>query len=152
MNLLKPEDGDSVNETTFDEAQAIIERKNRTDDSDEEPFRLTDFVDRFGLFPTVEASGPARLIHHCGEPLVKAGQADLGGKFDITTHRYMCPACEETEDPEDYYRKWPKQHEAEKMDLIREILESAESVYDSVSEAAAAIRNRDDEETDNDDE
>jgi hypothetical protein len=34
------------------------------------------------------------------------------------------------------------------MDLIREILESAESVYDSVAEAAAAIRNRDDEDSD----
>ena len=148
LNLLESENDDSVSEATFDEAQAIIERKNQTDESDEEPYRLTDFVDEFGLFPTVEATGPARLIHHCGEPMVKAGQTDLGGKFDIETHRYMCPACEETEDPSDYYRKWPKQHEAEKMDLIREILESAESVYDSVAEAAAAIRNRDDEDSD----
>ena len=148
LNLLKSKDDDSVSEATFEEAQDIIEEKNRTDDPDDKPYRLTDFVDEFGLFPTVEASAPATLIHHCGEPMVRAGQVDLGGKFDITTHRYMCPACEETEDPSDYYRKWPKQHEAEKMDLIREILETAESVYDSVTEAAAAIRNRDDEDSD----
>jgi DNA invertase Pin-like site-specific DNA recombinase len=148
LHLLQPESNDSVSEDTFEKAQAIIEEKDRAHKSDDEPYNLSDFIDDFGLFPTIEASPVARLIHHCGEPLIRAGQIDIGGQFDIPTHRYICPACEEEEKASDYYRKWPKQHEVEKMDLIREILVSVESAYDSVAEVAAAINNRDESETD----
>lgn len=150
LHLLQSEEGDWVSEDTFAEAQAIIEGKNQTDESDNKPYRLTDFIEEFGLFPTVEVSPMARLIHHCGEPMVRAGQVDLGGQFDIPTHRYMCPACKEEENMSDYYRKWPKQHEVEKMDLIREILVSAKSAYDSVADVAAAIKQGDQSDTDAD--
>lgn len=123
LHLLRPADDDKpVSEATFDEAQAIIERKAQSDDSDEPPHTVSDFIDEFGLFPTVEVSEPVKLIHHCGEPMTKAGQVELGGKFDITTHRYVCPACRETEEPENYYRKWPKQFEAERMRLMQKLL------------------------------
>lgn len=120
---MRPDDDDKpVSEATLDETQAIIERKNQRGNPNEPPYTVSDFIDEFGLFPTLEASEPVKLLHHCGEPMVRAGQVKLGGKFDITTHRYESLACRETEEPENYYRKWPKQLEAERMRLMQKLL------------------------------
>jgi len=122
LHLLQPDDDNRpVSEETFDEAQAIIDQKNQRGEPDEPPYTVSDFVDEFGLFPTVEVSEPVKLLHHCGEPMTKAGQVELGGQFDITTHRYECPACKEIEEPTNYYRKWPKQFEAERMKLMQQL-------------------------------
>lgn len=123
LHLLRPEDDNrDVSEELFEQVQSVIAEKERTYSTDEETYTIEDFIDEFGLFGTVESSPPVKLIHHCGEPLVKNGQADLGGKYDITTHSYKCPACEEVEQLDDCYRKWPLQMEAEKMEIISDLL------------------------------
>lgn len=124
LHLLRAGDDDrAVSEETFEEVQAVIAEKSNTSSTDEETYTIEDFIAEFGLFATVESSVPVKLIHYCGEPLVKDGQVDIGGKFNISTHRYKCPACEEEEDLEDYYRKWPLTIEAEKMELLERILD-----------------------------
>jgi hypothetical protein len=123
LHLLRADDDDrNVSEQTFEDVQAVITRKNQTSSTDKETYTIEDFIQEFGLFATVESALPVKLIHYCGEPLVKDGQADLGGKFDISTHRYKCPACEEIVD-DDYYRKWPRTVEAEKMEMLNLILD-----------------------------
>ena len=123
LHLLRAGDDDrDISEETFEEVQEVIAEKDQFGSTDEETYTIEDFIEHFGLFPTVESSVPVKLIHHCGEPLVKDGQVDLGGKYKISTHRYKCPACEEVEDVKDYYRKWPLQLEAEKMEIMRNLL------------------------------
>jgi len=130
LHLLRPEDGEIVlEEDIFEKVQEIIERKNNQSSTDEEAYSLSDFIAEFSLFSVMEVSDPVKIVHHCGEPMVKDGQVDLGGKYDYTTHQYMCPKCQESTDAEEYYQKWPKQHEVEQMDLIDKILGGASSIY-----------------------
>ena len=147
LNLLSADvdDDRDVSVDTFHEAQRIIESKDPDTDPDDEPYTVSDFVDEFGLFAVVNSSSPVKLIHHCGEPMVKDGQVDIGGKFDITTHRYKCQNCSETVDPSEYYKKWPTLDEAEKMELINRILDDDESIFggntedsDSAEDGSAA--------------
>ena len=137
---------DNRGEKMFEKVQAVINKKDQTGSTDEETYTIEDFIDEFGLFATVESSAPVKLIHHCGEPLVKDGQVDLGGKYDITTHRYKCQRCDETEGFADYYRKWPLQVEAEKMEIIHDLLNGDELFGESDADSNS------DEETDSDSE
>lgn len=130
LHLLRPEDGEiSLEEDIFEKVQEIIERKDEKSSTDEDAYSLSDFIAEFSLFSVMEVSDPVKIVHHCGEPMVKDGQVDLGGKYDYTTHQYMCPKCQESTDAEEYYQKWPKQHEVEQMDLIDKILKGASSIY-----------------------
>jgi len=140
LNLLSGDvdDDREVSEETFHEAQRIIERKEPDTDPDNVPYTVSDFVDEFGLFAVVNSSSPAKLVHHCGEPMVKNGQVDIGGKFDITTHRYKCQSCDETVDAEEYYRKWPTQNEAEKMELIHQILSDEIDIFGTDTEGSSS--------------
>lgn len=140
LNLLSADvdDGRDVSEETFHEAQRIIERKEPDTDPDDEPYTVSDFVDEFGLFAVVNSSSPAKLVHHCGEPMVKNGQVDIGGKFDITTHRYKCQSCDKMVDAEEYYRKWPTQNEAEKMELINQIISDEIDIFGTNTERSSS--------------
>lgn len=123
LHLLRAGDDDrAVSEELFEDVQAVMAKKSQIGSTDKETYTIEDFIEEFGLFATVESSVPVKLMHYCGEPLVKDGQTDLGGKYDITTHRYKCPVCEEVEHLTDYYRKWPLQIEAEKMEIMRDLL------------------------------
>ncbi len=123
LHLLRAGDDDrTVSEELFKKVQTVIAEKDQAGSTDRETYTIEDFIEEFGLFATVESSVPVKLIHYCGEPLVKDGQTDLGGKYDITTHRYKCPVCEEVEHLTDYYRKWPLQMEAEKMEIMQNLL------------------------------
>lgn len=125
LRLLGSED-DNRGEEIFEKVQAVIKKKDQVGSTDEETHTIEDFIKEFGLFATVESSIPVKLVHHCGEPLVKDGQVDLGGKYDIRTHRYKCPKCEAVESLDDYYRKWPLQFEAEKMEIMNDLLNGDE--------------------------
>jgi len=147
LNLLSADvdDDRDVSEETFHEAQRIIDSKEPDTDPDDEPHTVSDFIDEFGLFAVVNSSGPVKLIHHCGEPMVKDGQVDIGGKFDTTTHRYKCQNCSEAVDPSEYYKKWPTFNETEKMELINQILDDDTNLFggntegsDSSEEGSAA--------------
>ncbi len=128
LHLLKENDSSpiDVSEETFREAQDIINKKNIKHSSNEDTQKILDFVEEFSLFSVIKASEPATLLHHCGEPLVADGQRDLKGR---KVHRYRCRNCEETVDAESYYRRWPKGHELDKMELIQQILDD-EYVFD----------------------
>lgn len=140
LNLLAEDydDDRQVSEETFEKAQQIIESNRKKDDDEKNAYSVTDFIDEFGLFPVVKSSDVVRLIHHCGEPMVQAGQKDLNGNFDLTTHEYKCPVCEETEDPEDYFRKWPRQYEAELMEVMNMIRDGDLSLFGSDTEDSDA--------------
>lgn len=131
LNLLSADvdDNREVSEEIFDEAQQIIEGKEPDTDPSDKPYAVSDFVDEFGLFAVVSSSSPVKLVHHCGEPMVKNGQVDIGGKFDMSTHRYKCQSCDEVENREGCYGKWPTQNEAEKMELVNQILDDDFSLY-----------------------
>ena len=146
------DDDRDVSEETYHEVQRIIEEKEPDTDPDDEPYTVSDFVDEFGLFAVVNSSSPAKLIYHCGEPMVKNGQVDIGGKFDITTHRYKCQNCDETIDAEkyygencdetdnaeEYYGRWPTKDEAEKMELIHQALSDEADVFDTDTEGSTS--------------
>lgn len=112
-----------VEEETFEKAQSIIDRKNRRHSSDEDTYDIVDFVEEFDLFTVIESSQPAKLLHDCGEPMVKSGQRTL--KDDIQTHLYRCPECDE-------YRKWPKENEYDQMELVNHLLETGSDLLDYV--------------------
>lgn len=138
LHLLRPDDDErSVSEVSFEKVQELVEEKSNTESTDEETYTIEDFIDEYGLFSVVESSIPVKLIHHCGEPLVRDGQVDLGGKYDITTHRYKCTHCDETEELSDYYRKWPIQLEAEKMELLTKLI-NGEDVFESSAADSAS--------------
>jgi DNA invertase Pin-like site-specific DNA recombinase len=120
-----------VSEETYHEAQRIIESNKRENDGEDDTYSVTDFVDEFGLFPIVESSDLVRLVHHCGEPMVKDGQANLAGNFDITTHSYKCPSCEEKVDADSYYRKWPNESEINNIEIIDKVLSDDKSLFAS---------------------
>jgi hypothetical protein len=125
LHLLKDENDAEVdvNESTFRQVQNIIEEKEKQH-SDDDTMELLDFVEEFSLFAVIQGSDPATLLHHCGEPLIKDGQTDLSGGY--TVHRYRCRNCEETENAEDYYRRWPKDYELDKIKLIQRVVNGDE--------------------------
>jgi DNA invertase Pin-like site-specific DNA recombinase len=127
LHLLRREDQSEidVSEETFHEAQEIIERKDEKYDYDG-GLDLMDFIEEFSLFSVIKGTDPAQLLHHCGEPMVKDGQVTVNGYH---THRYKCPECEETEDAEDYYRRWPKGFEIDKMTLIEKVIADKTSLF-----------------------
>jgi hypothetical protein len=90
---------------------------------------INDHLEKFGLFAVVNSSDIVKLVHHCGEPLVKNGQRTLKGREKI--HQYYCPTCDEEVDPSDYYRRWPREVERDRMELIQEILNGEFSLGDS---------------------
>lgn len=112
-----------VEEETFEKVQSIIDRKNSRHSSDGDTYDVVDFVEEFDLFTVIESSQPARLLHDCGEPMVKSGQRTL--KDDIKTHLYRCPECDE-------YRKWPKENEYDQMELVSHLLETGSDLLDYV--------------------
>jgi len=70
LHLLRAEDHAEidVSEDVFHEVQEIIEKKDHQD-SDEDVMDLLDFIEEFSLFAVIQGSDPAKLVHHCGEPL-----------------------------------------------------------------------------------
>lgn len=125
LHLLRDEEDAEidVSEDIFHQVQDIIEDKEQ-ERSDEDTSDLLDFIEEYSLFAVIQGSDPATLLHHCGEPLVKDGQVDLRG--DYTVHRYRCRNCEETENAEDYYRRWPKDYELDKIRLIQQVVDGDE--------------------------
>ena len=120
LHLLKNEDGAEMDvcEATFHQVQEIIQEKEQ-ERSDDNTMGLLDFVEEFSLFSVIQGSDPATLLHHCGNPLIKDGQTELKGEY--RAHRYRCRHCEETEDVSDYYRRWPKDYEIDKIRLIKRV-------------------------------
>ncbi len=120
LHLLNKEDDPEVDvdEDIFHQVQDIIEEKSS---SNEDPMDLLDFIEEFSLFAAIEGSDVARLVHECGEPLVKDGQVNLKGNY--SGHRYRCRNCEKEVDPEEYYRQWPRQYELDKIELIQRVLD-----------------------------
>ncbi len=116
-----------VSEETFRETQETISVKDDKHSSDEDSEQLLDFIEEFSLFAVIEGSDPATLLHHCGEPLVTDGQRDLKGR---KVHRYRCRECEESEDPESYYRQWPRGYELERIKLIQEVLDGESTLFE----------------------
>lgn len=129
LNLLEKEEGAEIDicEEVFHQAQGIIEEKNQKYSSDEDTRDLLDFLEEFSLFAVVEGTDPAALLHHCGEPLKKDGQVDLKGN---KIHRYRCPKCEVSDDAEEYYRQWPREHELDAIKLIQEVLDGETDLFD----------------------
>lgn len=130
LHLLKEEEEAEidVSEDIFYQAQDIIAEKEKRYSSSN-TMDLLDFIEEFSLFAVIQGSEPATLLHHCGEPLVKDGQFDLKGK-EYKIHRYRCPNCEESEDPKDYYRRWPKEHELDKIELIHQVVDGETSLFE----------------------
>jgi len=114
----------------FEQTQDIVDAKNQRNSSDDDAYSLTDFIDEFGLFAVIEGSESAKLVHSCGEPMVKSGQRKMGGGFNLDTHTYYCPNCDEYEDPESCYRKWPRESELNQIELIQQILDGDISLTD----------------------
>lgn len=121
---------DNVSEETFHQAQEIVKEKQETHSSDESSLDLLDFIEEFSLFAVVEGSESATLLHHCGEPLVKDGQRDLRGR---KVHRYRCHECEEAEDPESYYRQWPRQDELDRIELLQRMVDGDTEYFDQLT-------------------
>lgn len=129
LHLLQQEENASVDvsEKTFREVQEIIQEKNKKHSSDEDTQELLDFIEEFSLFSVIEGSDAATLLHHCGEPLVTDGQLELNGR---KVHRYRCRKCEESVDAESYYRKWPRQDDLDKIELIHRVTEEDSDPFD----------------------
>jgi len=128
-NDLEDPDLNILAEDVFYQAQDIIaEIDGRYSDSD--TMDLLDFIEEFSLFSVIQGSEPATLLHHCGEPLVKDGQFDLKGK-EYKIHRYRCPSCEESEDLKEYYRRWPKEYELDKIELIHQVVDGETSLFEN---------------------
>ena len=125
LHLLRDEEDAEieVSEDTFHRVQDII-NKNEQEQSDEDTFDLLDFIEEYSLFAVIQGSDPATLLHHCGEPLIKDGQVDLRGEY--TVHRYRCRHCEQEVDAGDYYRRWPKDYELDKIRLIQQVIDGNE--------------------------
>jgi len=121
LHLLEEESDAEVDvtEDVFHKAQEIIEEKDKKHSEDEETEGVLDFIEEFSLFAVVEGSDPARLVHHCGEPLVRDGQVDLKGR---KVHRYRCPSCEKSESAEEYYKRWPTEAELDAIKMIQKVL------------------------------
>ena len=134
LNLLKEDDASLIDVTPeiFDQVQDIIDRKNRRGSTDDDAMDLLDFLEEFSLFAVIQGSAPATLLHDCGTPLIKDGQATLEGK-DVKIHKYCCPECGEAEDPKSYYRRWPKEHELEQIKLIQQILDGESTLFDGTN-------------------
>ncbi len=130
LNILKAaEDAEvDVSEDIFHRAQEIIEEKDKRHSTQEDTIDLDDLLEKYGLFPVVEGSKPAKLVHECGAPLVKDGQVTLKGR---QVHRYRCRNCEESDDAKQYYRTWPKAHELDKIEQIHRVVEDGSSAFDS---------------------
>lgn len=128
LHLLRAEDDAEVDvcEETFHRVQNIIQQKEQQH-SDEDTMELLDFIEEFSLFSVIQGSDPATLLHHCGHPLIRDGQLDLKGEY--TVHRYRCRHCEETENASDYYRRWPKEYEFDKIRLIQQVIDDDEPDY-----------------------
>ena len=118
-----------VSEETFKEVQEIIAEKNKVGSTDKDTQGLLDFIEGFSLFAVVNGSEPAKLLHHCGEPLVHDGQRDLKGR---KIHRYRCRRCEKDEDAESYYRRWPKNEELEQIQLIQQVLDGNTELFENL--------------------
>ena len=125
LHLLRAEDDAEVDvcEETFHRVQNIIQEKEQQR-SDDDTMELLDFIEEFSLFSVIQGSDPATLLHHCGHPLIRDGQLDLKGEY--TVHRYRCRHCEETENASDYYRRWPKEYEFDKIRLIQQVIDDDE--------------------------
>lgn len=41
----------------------------------------------------------------------------------MRSHRYRCPACEETKDVEEYYRRWPRERELDQIEMIQKVID-----------------------------
>lgn len=125
LHLLRAEDDaeEDVCEATFHQVQNIIQEKEQQR-SDDDTMELLDFIEEFSLFSVIQGSEPATLLHHCGNPLIRDGQVDLRGEY--TVHRYRCRHCEEVEDASDYYRRWPKDYELDKIRLIQQVIDGDE--------------------------
>jgi DNA invertase Pin-like site-specific DNA recombinase len=132
LNILEPDKESDVDldKDAFSQTQAIIEEKNERSSTDDDTYGLIDFINEYSLFAVVEGSERARLVHSCGEPMVKNGQRTIGGRIDKKTHEYYCPECDEKEDPEDCYRKWPTTAEYDAIQLIQKVLNGEFSVTD----------------------
>lgn len=105
-----------IEESTFQEVQDLIEQKNTKHSTSDEVYEMADFIEEFDLFTVISSSEPATLLHDCGSEMVKDGQQTLKG--GIKTHRYRCKKCDKT-------RKWPRENEYDRMEIIYDILEGS---------------------------
>jgi len=117
-----------VTEDTFNKAQELVDEIEKKYSTDTDTEDIANFIEEFSLFAVTEGSQAATLLHHCGEPLVKCGQQTLNGR---EVHRYRCPECEESVDPESYYRQWPKQYELHQIELIQQVLDGDSTLFES---------------------
>lgn len=62
--------------------------------------------------------------------MVKNRQRTIGGRIDKKTHEYYCPECDESEDAESCYRKWPTVAEYDAIQLIQQVLDGEISITD----------------------
>ncbi|UPM43162.1 recombinase family protein [Halocatena salina] len=104
-----------IEEETFDEVQAIIERKNEIHAMNDDTEEIVDFIEEFDLFGVVESSPAVTLrCENCGSnEMVKNGQRDLTGT-SLSAYMYRCKECSTT-------RKWPRDSEYSHMKLLQEI-------------------------------
>jgi DNA invertase Pin-like site-specific DNA recombinase len=130
LHLLEEDDTSEidVSEEVFHQAQEIIERKNEHGSTDDDTEDLQDFLEEFSLFAVIQGSEPATLLHDCGTPFVKNGQVTIDGQ-ERKVHKYYCPECDEKVDPEDCYRRWPKEHELEQIRLIQQVLDGESTLF-----------------------
>ena len=112
-NVVEDSDLQIIDEETFERAQEIIKKKDAKYSTDEDTYDLLDFVEEFDLFSVVLSSANATLLHDCGEPMIRDGQRTVDG--EIKTHLYYCEECDE-------HRKWPKDYEHERMEIIHMLL------------------------------
>jgi len=113
-NVVEDSDLEIIDEETFEHTQEIINEKDEKHSRDEETNDLLDFLEEFDPFTLTLSSERVALLHDCGNPMVRDGQAELNG--EIKTHRYKCNECNET-------RKWPKNYEYERMEIIHMLLD-----------------------------
>ncbi|TKX68842.1 recombinase family protein [Halorubrum sp. SP9] len=111
--IVEDKDLEIVDQEDFIKVQDIIQRKNRKHSTDEDTKDVIDFIEEFDLFTVIQCSDPATLLCDCGCSMVKDGQRDLKG--DIKTHEYYCPECDE-------YRKWPRENEYDRMEVVYTVL------------------------------
>jgi DNA invertase Pin-like site-specific DNA recombinase len=131
LHLLEEDDTSEINvsEEEFHETQEIIKQKNSDRSTDSDTEDLLDFLEEFSLFAVIQGSEPATLLHDCGTPFVKNGQVVLNGK-NRKVHKYICPECDKKANPEDCYRRWPKEHELERIRLIQQIIDGESTLFD----------------------
>ena len=130
-NVVEDPDLQIIDDETFEKAQELIEEKDAKHSTDDDSYGLLDFVEDFDFFTLVVSSDLVTLLHDCGNPMVQDGQRTIEG--EIKTHLFYCEECDE-------HRKWPKNYEYERMQIIHRLLDDNVGFLEVVDDIVTYLR------------